>query len=114
DFRRGSPSAVRTAHAQNFDVFDLYLRGRYYWNMRNEEGFTRSVQYFQEAINRDPGYAPAHAGLADAYTLLGDYGFMRRDEALSRARSAALTALNLDNSLGEAHASLGQIQVNLL
>jgi tetratricopeptide (TPR) repeat protein len=114
DLRRTLLAGPVTGRAQDFDVFDLYLRGRYYWNMRTEEGFRRSIQYFQESINRDPRFALAHAGLADAYNLLGVYAFTRRDEALPRARTAALTALGLDDSLGEAHASLGHIEANRL
>jgi TolB-like protein len=112
--RLGRAAAVRGSQPQNFDAFDLYLRGRYSWNMRNEEGLTQSVRYFQEAIIRDPRYAPAFAGLADAYNMLGYYGFLGHDEAMSQARAAARAALEHDPSLGEAHASLGNIQANLL
>jgi tetratricopeptide (TPR) repeat protein len=93
--------------AQDFQAFDLYLKGRYYWNMRTKEGLTRSVQYFQEAIDR--GYTPAYAGLADAYHLLGVYDFMPHADARSRARAAALKALEIDDSIAEAYASLGYI-----
>ena len=100
--------------AQDFEVFDLYLRGRYYWNTRSEEGLTQSVQYFQQVIMRDPRYAPAYAGLADAYNVLGEYGYLPREDAIARARAAARTAVDLDSSQGEAHASLGLIQAMLL
>jgi TolB-like protein/tetratricopeptide (TPR) repeat protein len=93
--------------AQDFGAFDLYLRGRYYWNLRTREGLTRSVQYFQEAIDR--GYTPAYAGLADAYHLLGVYDFMPHADARSRARAAASKALEIDDSIAEAYASLGYI-----
>jgi TolB-like protein/Tfp pilus assembly protein PilF len=106
--------AARAIAAQDFEVFDLYLRGRYYWNMRSEEGLTQSVQYFQQVLMRDPRYAPAHAGLADAYNLLGEYGYLPREDAIARARAAALAAIDLDASQGEAQASLGYIQAMLL
>jgi TolB-like protein/Tfp pilus assembly protein PilF len=94
---------------QQFDVFDLYLRGRYAWNLRTEEGLKESIQYFQEAIDRDHGYAPAFAGLADAYALLGEYGFLSRTAAESRAVAAASKAIELDDTLAEAHTSLAAI-----
>jgi TolB-like protein/Flp pilus assembly protein TadD len=101
--------SVAAASPQDFEVFDLYLRGRYYWNMRTEDGLRRSVQYFREAINRDQRYALAYAGLADAYNLLGDFGFLPRVDAIALARASALKAIDLDASLGEVHASLGYI-----
>jgi TolB-like protein/Tfp pilus assembly protein PilF len=107
-------SPVAASRPQDFEVFDLYLRGRYYWNMRTEDGLRRSVQYFREAINRDQRYALAYAGLADAYNLLGDFGFLPREDAIALARAAAMTAIDLDASLGEVHASLGYIHAMLL
>jgi TolB-like protein/Tfp pilus assembly protein PilF len=95
--------------AQDFGAFDLYLRGRYYWNMRTKEGLTRSVQYFQAAIDRDPAYAVAYAGLADAYNVLGAYGMLPRADADTQAHRAATRALELDQSLAEAHVSLALI-----
>jgi eukaryotic-like serine/threonine-protein kinase len=93
----------------DFEAFDLYLKGRYYWNMRTQEGLTRSIQYFQEAIQRRPDYALAHAGLADAHSLLGYYGFVPVRDAHARAAIAATRALELDESLAEAHASLAYL-----
>lgn len=97
------------ATPQHLDAFDLYLRGRYYWNVRTEEGIKRSVQYFQEAIARDPGYALAYSGLADAYNVLAQYGFAPWRDSLDRAREAATKALSLDDSVAEAHVSLAFI-----
>ena len=90
---------------QNFEAFSLYLKGRYYWNMRTPDSLKQSVQYFQEAIAR--GYTPGYAGLADAYNLLGFYGAIPRADAHVLARAAAAKALELDDSLAEAHVSLG-------
>lgn len=97
--------------AQDPAAFDLYLHGRYYWNMRTKEGLQRSIQYFQEAIDRDPRSARAYAGLADAYSLLGVYEFMPRAEAESSAFAAATKAVALDDSLAEAHASIGYVRM---
>jgi TolB-like protein/Tfp pilus assembly protein PilF len=96
--------------AQRPDAFDLYLRGRYQWNFRSREGFMRGIQYFREAIDRDPTFARPHAGLADSYNLLGIYGMIPRAEADRQASQAAARALELDPSLAEAHASLGHIR----
>ncbi len=92
-------------------AFDLYLHGRYYWNMRTNEGLRRSIQYFQEAIDRDPRSARAYAGLADAYSLLGAYEMMPRADAESAALAAAMKAVALDDSLAEAHASIGLVRM---
>ena len=96
----------------HFEVFNLYIKGRYYWSLRTEEGFQRSLQHYQEAIARDSGYAPAYAGMADTYSLMGMYGMMAQADAVSRANAAATKAIELDGSLAEAHASLGYIQKN--
>src|SRR3972149_9750122 len=92
-------------------AFALYLHGRYYWNMRTEEGLKRSIQYFQEAIERDPKSARAYAGLADAYSLLHVYQMMPRAEAEAAALKAATQALALDDSVAGAHASIGRIRL---
>jgi TolB-like protein/Tfp pilus assembly protein PilF len=99
--------------AQQFDAFDLYLKGRYYWNARTEEGLKRSIQYFQEAIELNPRFALGYAGLADAHSLLGYYGFVPRTEAHARAAAATSKALELDDSLAEPHASLAFLHEDL-
>ncbi len=96
--------APHGSRGQDFDAFDLYLRGRYHWNKRTKDDLGRSIQYFQEAIDR--GYTPAYSGLADAYNLLGFYGLIPAAEARARARAAATRALERDDTLAEAHASL--------
>jgi TolB-like protein/Tfp pilus assembly protein PilF len=92
------------------DAYRLYLQGRYYWNKRTEEGLTRGVACFDQAIAQDPGYALAYAGLADCYNNLGSYAFVPPREAFPRAKSAALKALELDPELAEAHVSLGFVR----
>lgn len=108
--RPDSASAV-APNRRDFEVFDAYLKGREQWRLRTEEGLTRSLQYFQSAIERDPTYALAHAGMADAYTLMGMYGVLPRSYAFSRASTSALRAVELSDS-SEGHAALGYVQKN--
>ena len=96
----------------DFETFNLYLKGRYQWGLRTEEGFTRALRYFEDTVRLDPGFAPAYAGLADTYTLMGVYRMLPRADAAARARAAALKAIELDETLAEAHASLGYVQKN--
>jgi TolB-like protein len=97
-------------YSQNAVVYELYLRGRYHWNKRTPEGFRSAVSEFTQAIERDPSYAPAYAGLADSYTLMGYfYSLIPFDEARVKARAAALRALELDDSLAEAHMSMAGV-----
>jgi len=90
-------------------AYQLYTEGRYFWNKRTETGFRHSIECFQQALLRDPGYADAYAGLADSYTLLASYGVEPTQEAYPNAKAAALRALQLDDSLAEAHTSLGMV-----
>jgi TolB-like protein/Flp pilus assembly protein TadD len=93
----------------NTDAYDLYLKGRYYWNRRTPQELMRSLGFFQDAIGRDPEYALAYAGLADAYDVLGSAGYdvLPPLEVLPRAKAAAAEALRLDDQLAEAHAAMG-------
>ncbi len=88
-------------------AYELYLHGRYYWNERTPEGLQKGMEYFKQAINEDPDYAPAFAGLADSYLSLGNLGALELNVAVPDAEAAARTALALDDRLAEAHASLG-------
>ena len=114
----GDTGRPRTALAaaspapKSYEAFDLYLQGRYFWNKRTVDGFRRSVDCFERAIAKDPGYARAYAGLADSYTLMASYYVGPESEFIPKARSAALKALDLDNSLAEAHTSLALIAQN--
>jgi Flp pilus assembly protein TadD len=92
------------------EAYRLYLQGRYYWNKRTEEGLTRGIACFEQAIARDPGYALPHAGLADCYNNLGSYSFVSPRDTFPRAKAAALKALELDPDLAEAQVSLGFAQ----
>ena len=101
-------AALKTAKIINPEAYEAYLKGRYSWNLRTADGLKKSVEYFNEAIAKDPNYAVAYSGLADTYALLGDwqYAVIPAKEAMPKALSAARKALELDDSLGEAHASL--------
>ncbi|HVF31054.1 MAG TPA: protein kinase [Pyrinomonadaceae bacterium] len=90
-------------------ALQLYLRGRFHWNRRTVVDIERSIEYFQNAIAKDRAYAPAHAGLADAYVVLPAYEPTESHNAYPRARSAAQDALRLDDSLAEAHAVLAAV-----
>jgi serine/threonine protein kinase/tetratricopeptide (TPR) repeat protein len=91
---------------------EAYLRGRFSWNTRTVEGLQKSIEYFQRAIDLDPAYAAAYAGLADAYAILGNNQFAPAHDSFPKARAAALRALELDDSLAEAHASLALCMQN--
>lgn len=103
-------SAPRTA--TSYEAYDLYLKGRYFWNKRSPSGFQQAAEYFQQAIDKDPNYAPAYAGLADTYGLMSTWYLVRHAEYMPRAREAALKALALDETLAEAHVSLALIAEN--
>jgi DNA-binding SARP family transcriptional activator len=87
------------------DAYRLYLKGRFHWNKRTAAGLTKGIEYFKEAIQKDPSYALAYSGLADCYNLLSLYSLLPPNETMPQARAAGEKALQLDPSLAEAHAS---------
>jgi len=89
------------------EAYDLYLRGRYFWNRRTREGFTKAASFFNEAIARDSTFAAAWAGLADSYCILANFGIRPAREVCPQTAEAARRAIALDSTLAEAHASLG-------
>lgn len=89
------------------EAYQLYLKGRYHWNKRTDEGARRAIDYFHQAIEKDPGYALAYVGLADSY-LLSE--LLPARERYPKAKAAAQKALEIDETLGEAHASLAAIK----
>ncbi len=93
----------------NDQAYQLYMRGRYFWNRRTVDGLNKSADYFRRSIDADPNYAPAYAGLADSYALLASFSVEPGSAANAAARSAALSAIQLDPTLAEPHASLGMI-----
>jgi TolB-like protein/DNA-binding winged helix-turn-helix (wHTH) protein len=100
---------LRREQAVNPEAFDLYLRGRYAWNQRNLPGFQKAIQYFNQAIEKDPNFALAYSGLADCNTLLVLYG--EGPTYVSEAKAAAEKALALDGALAEAHTSLAAVKI---
>jgi TolB-like protein/Tfp pilus assembly protein PilF len=90
-------------------AFTLYLKGRYYWNERSEEGFGKAREYFEKAVEADPSYAQAYVGLADTYLLMAFQNLITAKEAHPKAKYLIQQALAIDKTLGEAHATLGYI-----
>jgi TolB-like protein/DNA-binding winged helix-turn-helix (wHTH) protein/Tfp pilus assembly protein PilF len=90
-------------------AYQSYLEGRYYWNMRTEEGLNKGIEYFRDAIEKDPQYALAYAGLAQSYITLEGYRIVPAKDAFPLARAAALKALQLNEKLGEAHSALAVV-----
>jgi TolB-like protein/Tfp pilus assembly protein PilF len=95
---------------QDLDAYNLYLQGRFHLNKWRPEGARKGIEYFAQAIAKDPGYAPAHAGMADCYTWLAVFGWSAAQQAMPQARQAANRALQLDETLAAAHVSLGYVK----
>ncbi|HEY5069559.1 MAG TPA: winged helix-turn-helix domain-containing protein, partial [Candidatus Acidoferrum sp.] len=102
----------KLASLTSYETYDLYLKGRYFWNKRTKDGFQQAADYFQQSIASDPNSARAYAGLADSYALMSSWSFVPQTEAIPKARAAALRAMQLDVSLAEAHTSLALIAEN--
>jgi serine/threonine-protein kinase len=101
---------VARHQTENPEAYQLYLKGRYHWNKRTSDSLEKSVAYFNQAIEKDPNYAQAYVGLADAWFSRGWYRFFVPKEAYEKARSSATRALELDEQLGEAHAMIAAIK----
>jgi len=101
-------AALRSTRRVNPEAYEAFLKGRYFWNKRTADGLKKAIDYFNQAVGKDPNYAPAYAGLTDSYSLAGDwqYGVLAPTEAYPKAKAAAARAIQLDGSLGEAHISL--------
>jgi tetratricopeptide (TPR) repeat protein len=108
-----SAGVARTALApQNYDAYDSYLRGQYFFNKRTAADLKEAIGSFQQATSKDPNYARAYASLADCYALMGGYSGQTQTEFMPKARAAALRALQIDDSLSEAHTALALIVQN--
>lgn len=105
---------ITKQYTENRAAYQLYLRGRYFWNKRTLAGHQKAIEYFRQAIEEDPGYALAYAGLADCYLLMEGYtaGHTAADTS-SKAKAFAERALQIDDSLAEAHTSLGKVYESL-
>ena len=106
---------IRPANSRPVDpqVYELCLLGRFHWNKRTAADFAKAEDYYQQAIARDPSYAPAYAGLANVYALLSTYGTAPFRDSFAKSAAAAHRALELDEGLAEAHATLGYVAVVL-
>jgi TolB-like protein/Tfp pilus assembly protein PilF len=102
-------TAISKKPTANPEAYELYLKGRFFWNKRTSNDLRKAVEYFNQAITKDPNYALAYAGLADAFGLFPDYGVEAPADAYPRAKNAAMKALELDNTLGAPHAALGLV-----
>lgn len=98
-------------HTDNIEAYNLYLRGRYFWNKRTEKGIKKGIHYFEEAVKAEEHYAPAHVGLAACYLSLTSWNMLAAQEALPLARKAAARALELDEGFAEAYALLGIVDL---
>lgn len=108
----GSEQSALAVHpTADPEAHQLYLRGRYFWNKRTGADFRKAIGYYNQAIDKDPNYALAYVGLADAYVLLSAYAEASPKESLPQAKEAAMKALELDPTLGEAHTALAQATV---
>ena len=103
------PSRPVKTYTRDSEVHQLYLKGRYWHHRWTVDNSARAIEFFEEAIRRDPAYAPAYSGLSDCYFSLGLYGPDKPSRVMPRARAAALRALEIDETLAEAHCSLGLI-----
>ena len=102
-------AAVLRRYTENTEAYQLYLRGRFFWNKRTTNGYKQAIEYFEHAIELDPNYALAYSGIADCYNASGfsfDLGSLPTNDLASKAKAAALKALEIDDTLAEAHTSL--------
>lgn len=106
----GERERLRSTRKVDPRAHELYLKARYHWNKRSEENVRKAISYFERALECDPGYAQAHAGLADCYNILAYYNALPPLDAYPKAKAAALKALELDPFLAEPHASIGVIK----
>jgi tetratricopeptide (TPR) repeat protein len=109
--RRGADTSLVKHYTEDLEAYNLYLKGRFYWNKRYEGGLQKGMALFQEAIQRDPKYALAYAGLSDSLSVLATYSYVRPLEGFSKAKAVAQRALQLDDTLAEAHTSMGFVNL---
>jgi len=100
-------SKIGKTYTADTEAYQLYLKGRFYWNRRTGESLKQAVGFFNQAIEKDPNYALAYAGLAESYELFALYSVALPQESMPKAKAAALRAIELDDSLAEAHSALG-------
>jgi len=106
---RAEKKRLSKRQTEDPEAYRLYLKGRHHWDRWTEDGFYKAIEYFQQAAEKDPGYALAYAGLADSYVLLGWNSYVAPKEAFPKAKMAAMRALRLDPDLGEGHTALAAV-----
>jgi serine/threonine protein kinase/tetratricopeptide (TPR) repeat protein len=106
---RAEKKRLTRHHTEDAEAYRLYLKGRHHWNKWTEEGFYKAIEYFQQAVKKDPQYALAYTGLADSYVLLGWNSYLPPRETFPKGKVAAMAALRLDANLAEAHTSLAAL-----
>src|SRR5215510_3917572 len=99
-------------YTSDAEAYQFYVKGRYFLNRSSGDDFRKSIEYFQKAVNEDPNFALAYAGLADSYAQLGSFSLVEMKDSYESARRAAMNALARDENLSEAHASLGYIMMS--
>jgi adenylate cyclase len=100
---------LKKRFTRNTEAYQLYLQGRFFWNKRSEEGLKIAIRYFEAAIEKDPRYALAWAGIADSYSVLGEYGNIPRRELYPKVEAAVIKALEIDDRLAEVHTSYASL-----
>ncbi|HWP42962.1 MAG TPA: tetratricopeptide repeat protein, partial [Blastocatellia bacterium] len=109
---RKEKGRIGRRHTDNVEAYQAYLKGRYFWNRRTIESLKKGIEYFRQAIDTDPSYASAYAGLSDSYTLLVVREAIWPEEGFAKAKAAAEMALKIDEDFAEAHASLGHAMLH--
>jgi len=106
---RAEKKRLTKRQTEDAEAYRLYLKGRHHWNQWTEDGFYKAIEYFQQAVDKDPAYALAYTGIADSYVLLGWNSYLPPKDAFPRGKKAALAALRLDPDLGEARTPLAAV-----
>jgi eukaryotic-like serine/threonine-protein kinase len=106
---RAEKKRLTKRQTEDAEAYRLYLKGRHHWNQWTEDGFYKAIEYFQQAVDKDPAYALAYTGIADSYVLLGWNSYLPPNDAFPRGKMAALAALRLDPDLGEARTPLAAV-----
>ncbi|TLX71053.1 helix-turn-helix domain-containing protein [Labilibacter sediminis] len=108
----GEIEQINKTHTTNLEAYNLYLKGRFFWDRRTENDAKISLQYFKQSLEMDSNYSLAYAGLADAYHILASWGWYPKIEGYSKSKAYALKALSINNDLAEAHATLGCLNMD--
>jgi serine/threonine protein kinase/TolB-like protein/Tfp pilus assembly protein PilF len=108
----GEAKQLARHETENPEAYQLYLQGLFYWNKWTQDGFQKAIDFFRQAVEKDPSYAQAYAGLADAYTFMGASGYVTPQQVWQSAKSAAMQSVKIDDTLPEGHISLALVREN--